>query len=66
VFQFSAVKDSNLSDLFALIGYNSMLSITNMATLFVFMLAAPLLILILAITNKVFPFWKRFPNKHKI
>ena len=66
VFQFSVVKDSYLSDWFAWVGYNSMLSITNMATLFVIIVAAPFGILILAITNKVFPFWRLFSIKREI
>ena len=66
VFQFSAVQDSYLSDWFSWVGYNSMLSVTNMATLFVFMVLAPMGILTLAVVNKIFPFWRLFPDKHEI
>lgn len=66
VFQFSVVQDSYLSDWFSWVGYNSMLSVTNMATLFVFMVLAPMGILTLAVVNKVFPFWRLLSDKHEI
>lgn len=66
VFQFSAVQDSYLSDWFSWVGYNSMLSVTNMATLFVFIVLAPMGILTLAVVNKIFPFWRLLPDKHEI
>lgn len=66
VFQFSKVQDSYLSDWFSWVGYRSMLSVTNMATLFVFMVLAPLGILTLAVVNKIFPFWRLLPDKHEI
>jgi hypothetical protein len=66
VFQFSVVQDSYLSDWFSWVGYNSMLSVTNMATLFVFMVLAPMGILTLAVVNKIFPFWRLLPDKHEI
>ena len=66
VFQFSAVQDSYLSDWFSWVGYNSILSVINMATLFVFMVLAPMGILTLAIVNKIFPFWRLLPDKQEI
>lgn len=43
-----------------------MLSINNMATLFVFMFAAPIGIMGLAMINKLYPIWRLLPTKFEV
>lgn len=63
VFMFPADQDSWLTDWFYWVGYNSMLSINNMATLFLIVASAPVLITFLALANRFVPLWKILPSK---
>jgi len=60
---FPADQDSWLTDWFYWVGYNSMLSINNMATLFLIVASAPVLITFLALANRFVPLWKILPSK---
>lgn len=64
VFKISTLPDSHLSDDFKWVGYQSMLTVNNMASIFAFLIIAPIGVLTLQIFNVCFPFWIRFPDKY--